>query len=186
MFNQNPENKIKKLLPFIGLIVVFVIAIWGAYKMNILSDVSKTNSQIVANVAVTQLPATVGQPIKWVKTYNVADINEKMSDNLEKLPHIKLDIKIEEELIEMSKEEAEKLGAEHEFGAKYPEMVSVYSLGPKGATESEPHLDQAFSIEFCGGPHVEHTGELAKSGTFKIVKEEAVAQGIRRIKAVLE
>ncbi|MES2202949.1 MAG: hypothetical protein V4474_01325, partial [Patescibacteria group bacterium] len=39
---------------------------------------------------------------------------------------------------------------------------------------------------FCGGPHVEHTAELSQSGTFKIQKEEAVAQGVRRIKAVLE
>ncbi len=76
---------------------------------------------------------------------------------------------------EMSKDEAEALGAEHEFGAKYPERVSVYSVGP---------LDSAFSIEFCGGPHVEHTGELG--GTFKIQKEEAVAQGVRRIKGVLQ
>lgn len=77
---------------------------------------------------------------------------------------------------EMAREEAEKLGAEHEFGAKYPDRVSVYSIGP---------LDSAFSIEFCGGPHVENTGELSKTGPFKIQKEEAVAQGIRRIKAVL-
>jgi alanyl-tRNA synthetase len=89
--------------------------------------------------------------------------------------------KIQEDLpvirTEMDKDEAEKLGAEHEFGAKYPERVSVYSVGP---------LDHAFSLEFCGGPHVEHTAELSKSGVFKISKEEAVAQGIRRIKAVLE
>lgn len=78
---------------------------------------------------------------------------------------------------EMAKEEAEKLGAEHEFGAKYPDRVSVYSVGP---------LDNAFSIEFCGGPHVENTSELSKSGVFKIQKEEAVAQGVRRIKAVLQ
>jgi len=79
---------------------------------------------------------------------------------------------------EMAREEAEKLGAEHEFGAKYPERVSVYSVGP---------LNSAFSIEFCGGPHVSRTGELAEGGKrFKIQKEEAVAQGIRRIKAVLE
>ena len=75
---------------------------------------------------------------------------------------------------EMPRDEAEKLGAEHEFGAKYPERVSVYSVGP---------LNNAFSIEFCGGPHVENTSEL--KGTFKIQKEEAVAAGIRRIKAVL-
>jgi len=89
--------------------------------------------------------------------------------------------KIKEDLVvvrtEMAKEEAEKLGAEHEFGAKYPECVSVYSIGP---------LEQAFSIEFCGGPHVEHTAEIAQAGVFKIQKEEAVAQGVRRIKAVLE
>ncbi len=77
---------------------------------------------------------------------------------------------------EMSREEAEKLGAEREFGAKYPERVSVYSVGP---------LDSAFSIEFCGGPHVINTAEVGKSGTFKIQKEEAVAAGIRRIKATL-
>src|SRR3989344_792360 len=99
--------------------------------------------------------------------------------------------KIKEDLpvvrTEMPLAEAEKLGAEHEFGAKYPERVSVYSVGP---------LDSAFSIEFCGGPHVNSTGELGRSDllnrsdlpnlVFKIIKEEAVAQGIRRIKAVLE
>lgn len=76
---------------------------------------------------------------------------------------------------DMKKEEAEKLGAEHEFGATYPDTVSVYSVGP---------LDGAFSIEFCGGPHVSNTREL--KGTFKILKEEASSAGIRRIKAVLE
>ncbi|MDQ5928672.1 MAG: alanyl-tRNA synthetase, partial [Bacteroidota bacterium] len=75
---------------------------------------------------------------------------------------------------EMPLVEAEKLGAEMEFGAKYPEMVSVYSIEQDGTP---------FSIEFCGGPHVNNTNELGK---FKIQKEEAVAQGIRRIKAILE
>jgi alanyl-tRNA synthetase len=87
---------------------------------------------------------------------------------------------------EMAKEDAEKLGAEHEFGAKYPDRVSVYSVGPKRATQDDPKLGEAFSIEFCGGPHVEHTGELSQSGTFKILKEEAVSAGIRRIRAVLQ
>ena len=82
------------------------------------------------------------------------------------------------------KAEAEKLGAQQEFGAKYPDMVSVYSVGPKDATLENPQFDKAFSIEFCGGPHVENTKELG--GSFKILKEEAVASGVRRIKAVLE
>ncbi len=85
----------------------------------------------------------------------------------------------------LPREEAEKLGAEMEFGAKYPEMVSVYSVGPKEANESNPRFSESFSIEFCGGPHVANTREIGKSGTFKIQKEEAVAAGIRRIKAVL-
>ena len=79
----------------------------------------------------------------------------------------------------MPKEKAEALGAEHEFNAKYPDMVSVYAVG---ATSPED-IGNAFSIEFCGGPHVENTRDLA--GTFKIQKEEAVAAGIRRIKAIL-
>lgn len=85
----------------------------------------------------------------------------------------------------MRKEEAEKLDAQHEFGAKYPDVVSVYSLGPVSATEEDPRFDEAFSIEFCGGPHVANTAEIEKSGTFSIQKEEAVAAGIRRIKGVL-
>lgn len=95
--------------------------------------------------------------------------------------------KIQEELpvvrSTLPKEEAETLGAEHEFGAKYPDVVSVYSIGPKNATQEEPEFARAHSIEFCGGPHVSNTKELA--GTFKIQKEEAVASGIRRIKAIL-
>lgn len=82
----------------------------------------------------------------------------------------------------LPKEEAEQLGAEHEFGAKYPDTVSVYSLGPNDATPEHPHYDRAFSIEFCGGPHVSRTHEL---GTFTILKEEASSAGVRRIKATL-
>lgn len=75
---------------------------------------------------------------------------------------------------EMSKTDAEKLGAQMEFGAKYGDVVSVYSIG---------NDDKPFSLEFCGGPHITHTGEL---GHFKIQKEEASSAGVRRIKAVLE
>jgi len=86
----------------------------------------------------------------------------------------------------MPKEDAEKLNAQHEFGAKYPDMVSVYSLGPVNASEEDPQFDRAFSIEFCGGPHVRNTNEIAKAGTFRIQKEEAVAAGVRRIKGILQ
>ncbi len=89
---------------------------------------------------------------------------------------------------EMPREDAEKLGAEKEFGAKYPDRVSVYSMGPKNATAEHPFMDKSFSLEFCGGPHVQNTAELKgpeRLWHFKIQKEEAVAQGIRRIKATL-
>ncbi|MEJ0053205.1 MAG: alanine--tRNA ligase [bacterium] len=86
----------------------------------------------------------------------------------------------------MPKEEAEKLGAQMEFGVKYPDMVSVYSVGPKDATEADPKIGEAFSLEFCGGPHVANTRELGEGGKrFKIQKEEASSAGVRRIKAVL-
>ncbi len=75
---------------------------------------------------------------------------------------------------EMSRDEAIKIGAEMEFGAKYAEMVSVYFI--------EDEQGNVVSKEFCGGPHVSNTKEL---GQFKILKEEAVAQGIRRIKATI-
>ncbi len=74
---------------------------------------------------------------------------------------------------EMPLGDAEKLGAQMEFGAKYPETVSLYFIEDKNGN--------AISKEFCGGPHISNTSEL---GHFKIQKEEAVAQGIRRIKAI--
>lgn len=75
----------------------------------------------------------------------------------------------------MPKLEAEKTGARHFFGEKYPDEVSVYYIGDS--------LEGAYSKEFCGGPHVENLSSLGK---FKITKEEAVSAGVRRIKAVLE
>ena len=71
---------------------------------------------------------------------------------------------------EMSKEEAINSGAECMFIEKYPDIVTVYSIGD-------------ISHELCGGPHVKNTSEL---GHFKIVKEEASSSGVRRIKAILE
>lgn len=84
---------------------------------------------------------------------------------------------------EMPREEAEALGAEMEFGQKYPDMVSVYLIGPASHEATQDNTEKPFSIEFCGGPHIENTSEL---GVFKIKKEEASSKGVRRIKAVLE
>ena len=85
-------------------------------------------------------------------------VNKKISDGLDVKRH------------EMSLKDALKSGAQSEFGARYPEIVSVYTIGN-------------FSKEICTGPHVRNTKEIGK---FKIIKEESSAAGIRRIKAVVE
>ena len=77
-----------------------------------------------------------------------------------------IDVTVEE----MPKDEAIKSGAECMFIEKYPDIVTVYSIGN-------------ISKELCGGPHVKNTSEL---GHFKITKEEASSAGVRRIKAILE
>jgi alanyl-tRNA synthetase len=76
----------------------------------------------------------------------------------------------------MSEPEARTLGAIGAFGEKYGDTVSVYTV-----TDSE--TGEVLSREFCGGPHVSGSGDLA--GEFRIVREEAVSAGVRRIKAVL-
>ena len=74
-------------------------------------------------------------------------------------------------------QEALDMGAIGPFGERYGEQVKVYTMGVG---------DHVASLEICGGPHVDHTGQLAEGGKkFKIIKEEASSAGIRRIKAVL-
>lgn len=85
-------------------------------------------------------------------------VNEKIRENL---PVKKEEMKLEDAL---------KSGALSFFKEKYPKRVSVYFIGD-------------FSKEICAGPHVKNTGEL---GTFKIIKEESVGGGVRRIKAILK
>jgi len=71
---------------------------------------------------------------------------------------------------EMSKQHAVEIGAEHQFIERYPDIVTVYTIGD-------------VSKEICTGPHVKRTSELGK---FVIKKEEASSSGVRRIKAILE
>ena len=75
-----------------------------------------------------------------------------------------------ERIPEMSVAQARDAGAIGLFGERYSEQVKVYSIGD-------------FSKEICGGPHANRTAEL---GRFRIVKEEAVGAGARRIRAILE
>ena len=76
---------------------------------------------------------------------------------------------------EMPLDEAKASGALFFFKGKYPPKVKVYYSGDS--------LESAFSKELCGGPHVTHTGEVGK---LKIGKQEAVAEGVRRLRASVE
>lgn len=104
---------------------------------------------------------------------------QKMTDEekkrVEDIVNEKIKASLPVSVVSLPFEEAEKTGALHFFGEKYGDTVTVYYIGQD--------IDSAFSKEFCGGPHVKNTDEL---GVFKIQKEEAVSQGVRRIKAVLQ
>ena len=98
------------------------------------------------------------------------DEKKKVEDLINEWIAQGLDVKCEE----MKKDDAIKSGAECMFIEKYPDIVTVYSIG---------NDREKVSKELCGGPHVKNTSEL---GHFKIKKEEASSAGVRRIKAILE
>jgi alanyl-tRNA synthetase len=99
---------------------------------------------------------------------------EKLTDDQLKTVEAIVNEQIEHDLPvtceKMRVEEAQERGAIGLFEDRYGDWVNVYSIGD-------------FSQEICGGPHVEHTGEL---GRFRIVKTESIGAGLRRIRAVLE
>lgn len=99
-------------------------------------------------------------------------------DEVEKIVNEQIDNDLQVSWKEYPTEEAFKIGAKGAFGDRYGEKVKVYTMTKPG--------EKPFSIEICGGPHVEHTGQLAEGGkVFKITKEEASSAGVRRVKGVL-
>jgi len=109
------------------------------------------------------------------------DFNFDRKLTLEEIKLVEFDVNriIQEDLPvyfkEMPKEEASLVGALSFFRQKYPEVVRVYFIGSETS-------GGVVSAEFCGGPHIDHTLEI---GSFKIIKEESVAKGIRRIRATI-
>lgn len=92
-------------------------------------------------------------------------VNEKIKENL----------KVNKKT--MPKKAADELGAIGLFAEKYKDLVNVYYIG------SSNNINNAYSKEFCGGPHAVSTGVL---GEFKIIKEESAGANIRRIYATIE
>ncbi len=108
-------------------------------------------------------------------------LTDEQKKKVEAIVNEKIAAKLPVNQVTLPREEAEKTGARHFFGEKYGDQISIYYIGDS--------LDKAYSKEFCGGPHVKNTSELAGpegKWKFKIQKEEASSQGVRRIKAVLD
>ena len=105
---------------------------------------------------------------------NPEKLTEEEIKEVENLVNQKIKENLPVEMETMPLIEAQKKGAMAVFGQKYGEEVKTYRVGSK---------EKPFSFEVCGGPHVPFTGELGK---FKIIKEEAVGSGTRRLYGILE
>jgi alanyl-tRNA synthetase len=108
---------------------------------------------------------------------------EKMTpeqiQKVEKIVNEQIDKDLPVSWVEENTQQAFTKGVAGAFGDRYGEIIKVYTIGdPNG---------EYFSREICGGPHVEHTAQLADGGKrFKIIKEESSSAGVRRIKAILQ
>ncbi len=111
-------------------------------------------------------------------------LNDEEIKEVEDLVNKKIeeDLKVDRKII--SPDEAKKIGAIGLFDEKYGSEVSIYGIGPGYSLDPDAKDQRVragyYSLEFCGGPHVERTGVIGK---IKIVKQEAVSFGIRRIRA---
>ena len=109
---------------------------------------------------------------------NPEKLSEEQIKRIEEIVNKNIEVDLPVTVEEMSIEEAKSSGATGSFSDRYGEKVKVYTIG-----DPSSNLGQVISREICGGPHINHTGEL---GHFKIVKEESSSAGVRRIKAILE
>jgi len=109
-------------------------------------------------------------------TYPKAPTEEEIK-KIERLVREKIAADLSVTWMVLPRQEAEKLGAMALFGEKYGSEVRVVCLG----AADKNHIDEAFSREFCGGTHVDRLGVI---GGFKILKEESVSAGVRRITAL--
>lgn len=124
-----------------------------------------------SNITEERLRFDFSHPEK-VSTEELQKVENMVNEQIKK----DLTVTFEEHPKEKALQELKPLG---HFGDRYGEVIKIYRM--QGKNEEKP-----FSYEICGGPHVDHTGQLAEGGkTFKITKEEASSAGVRRIKAVL-
>lgn len=130
-----------------------------------------------SNITAERLRIDVSHPEK---------ITPEQLSQVERIVNEQIEAGLEVKRLEMPRQEAEKIGAQMEFGQKYPDQVSVYMIGrPETVAAQDWQGEGIFSKEFCGGPHVTNTKEIAAAGQFKIFKEESSGSGVRRLKAGL-
>jgi alanyl-tRNA synthetase len=100
----------------------------------------------------------------------IKQVEDIVNDTIEKELEVSYEEKNKEEALKIIKQESSSAS----FIEKYGDVVKVYYVGPK---------ENPFSTEICNGPHVENTGELSQ---LKIIKQENVGAGVKRIKAILQ
>ena len=132
--------------------------------------------QVVGN-HVTQHGSNITEERLRFDFNNDGKVTREQLDEVERLVNEWISWDLPVSFQEYPTDQAFDMGAIGAFGDKYGETVKVYKMG------DEP---RRVSFEICGGPHVDHTAQLAEGGkVFKITKEEASSAGIRRVKAVL-
>jgi alanyl-tRNA synthetase len=154
----------------------------GQFKSGLGGDTAKTRKlHTVTHILHTQLREMFGETVKQMGSA-ITDEKARFDFSLERAMSeyevAQLQAKVQEVInhhllmqkAEMSPDKARELGAIGLFGEKYGDIVSVYSLTDESG--------KVYSREFCGGPHIENTEEI---GTFKILKQKSVGQGVRRI-----
>lgn len=141
------------------------------------------------NITPERLRYDISHPVPMT-AQEVQEIENWVNEQIEK--------NLTVDFVEMTAEDANKLGAEGVFVDKYAKLdqVKVYRMyeeghGPSATGNSEVLSQKGLeksdfvSLELCGGPHVTNTSEIRAIGKFKIQKEESSGQGVRRIKAVI-
>lgn len=122
-----------------------------------------------SNITAERLRFDFSHPEKMTPE-QIQQVEVLVNENIQKSLPVRFEI--------LDTEEAKRRGAIGVFEDKYAQLggkIKVYFIGDEAAGD-------VYSKEVCGGPHVENTKEL---GQFRVLKEEPVAAGIRRIKAVV-
>ena len=132
--------------------------------------------QVLGRSATQQGSFVAPDYLRFDFTYPKAPTSEELK-KVESLVREKIAADLPVSWTVLPKDEAQQLGAMALFGEKYGDEVRVVGIG----AQSGEKIAEAFSREFCGGTHVDRLGSIAG---FKIIKEESISAGVRRITAL--